>query len=48
LLGKLSQVPVAEEFFTKATFAVLKKPEACRIEKSPSYHETHSADINAR
>jgi len=28
LLGKLSQVPVAEEFFTKATFAVLKKPEA--------------------
>ena len=27
LLGKLSQVPVAEEFFTKATFAVLKKPE---------------------
>ena len=25
-LGKLSQVPVAEEFFTKATFAVLKKP----------------------
>lgn len=25
LLGKLSQVPVAEEFFTKATFAVLKK-----------------------
>ncbi len=26
-LGKLSQVPVAEEFFTKATFAVLKKPE---------------------
>ncbi len=27
VLGKLSQVPVAEEFFTKATFAVLKKPE---------------------
>jgi SAM-dependent methyltransferase len=27
LLGKLSQVPVAEEFFTKATFAVLKKAE---------------------
>lgn len=26
-LGKLSQVPLAEEFFTKATFAVLKKPE---------------------
>lgn len=26
-LGKLSQVPVAEEFFTKATFAVLRKPE---------------------
>ncbi len=25
-LGKLSQVPLAEEFFTKATFAVLKKP----------------------
>lgn len=24
-LGKLSQVPIAEEFFTKATFAVLKK-----------------------
>lgn len=27
LLGKLSRFPVAEEFFTKATFAVLKKPE---------------------
>lgn len=27
LLGKFSQVPIAEEFFTKATFAVLKKPE---------------------
>ena len=27
-LGKLSQVPVTEEFFTKATFAVLKKPIA--------------------
>lgn len=26
-LGKLSQVPIAEEFFTKATFAVLRKPE---------------------
>jgi len=25
-LGKLSQVPLAEEFFTKATFAVLRKP----------------------
>ena len=25
-LGKLSQLPVTEEFFTKATFAVLKKP----------------------
>jgi SAM-dependent methyltransferase len=27
-LGKLSSVPVAEEFFTKATFAVLKKSAA--------------------
>ncbi len=27
-LGKLSQFPLAEEFFTKATFAVLKKPDA--------------------
>ncbi len=27
ILGKLSQVPVAEEFFTKATFAVLQKPK---------------------
>ncbi len=26
VLGKLSHVPIAEEFFTKATFAVLKKP----------------------
>ena len=28
LVGKLSRVPVAEEFFTKATFAVLRKPAA--------------------
>lgn len=26
IVGKLSQVPLAEEFFTKATFAVLRKP----------------------
>lgn len=26
-VGKLSQLPIAEEFFTKATFAVLKKPD---------------------
>ncbi len=31
-LGKLSQFPLAEEFFTKATFAVLKKPEANQLE----------------
>lgn len=29
-LGKLSNVPIAEEFFTKATFAVLKKPAAAK------------------
>lgn len=28
IVGKLSQFPVAEEFFTKATFAVLRKPAA--------------------
>ncbi|CAN5265640.1 hypothetical protein BH10ACI1_BH10ACI1_33510 [soil metagenome] len=27
-LGKLSQVPIAEEFFTKATFAVIQKTDA--------------------
>jgi ubiquinone/menaquinone biosynthesis C-methylase UbiE len=31
-VGKLSRVPLAEEFFTKATFAALKKPESKYVE----------------